>query len=163
MMPEKIKLTLFFSGMFCTNNLFASEESKLLTPVDSLLPMLSGLLVILAVIFVLAFLFKKFSNFGLASKNIKIMESQIVGNKEKLMIVQVQNQQFLIGVTSHVISPLGELTEAITEQKSKKETENKSGGIVANTSFSKIISQLINSTSQPILSTKELEPRDSKR
>lgn len=87
-----------------------SQEKQLkLTPVDSLLPMLGGLIVILIFIFGLAFLFKRFTNFSPSSKNIKILETQMIGTKEKLIIVKVKQQSFLIGVTANSISQLGEL------------------------------------------------------
>ena len=90
-------------------NALSQEKQLKLTPVDSLLPMLGGLLVILLFIFGLAFLFKRFTNFSPSSKNIKILETQMIGTKEKLVIVKVQQQSFLIGVTANTISQLGEL------------------------------------------------------
>jgi len=140
--------SLAFVSLY-SGQLFALEKNKTLTPTESLLPMLTGLLAILAVIFVLAFVFKRFSNFGLASKNIKVIESQVIGNKEKLMIVQVQQQQFLIGVTGHTISQLGELDQPVLESKAVAKKEKPSGGVNSNEfdmnalPFGKIISQLI--------------------
>ena len=132
-----------------SSQLMALDKNKALTPTESLLPMLTGLLAILAVIFLLAFVFKRFSNFGLSSSNIKVIESQVVGNKEKLMIVQVQQQQFLIGVTSHTISQLGELNQPVLDLKSEVEKEKMNSRSVSNEfdmstlPFGKIISQLI--------------------
>lgn len=91
-------------------------------PIDSLLPMLGGLIAILVVIFSLAYLFKKFSSFNIASQNIRVLETQTIGHKEKIMIVQVREQQFLIGVTGHSINQLGELApgETIDPKHGKK-------------------------------------------
>jgi len=78
-----------------------------------------------------------------------VIESQVVGNKEKLMIVQVQQQQFLIGVTGHTISQLGELSQPVSDLKAKVEKEEVSNRSVSNEfdistlPFGKIISQLI--------------------
>lgn len=102
--------TLLSSCMVLFSLSVSSQEKQLqLTPVDSLLPMLGGLVVILFFIFGLAFLFKRFTNFSPNSKNIKILETQMIGTKEKLVIVKVQQQKFLIGVTANSISQLGEL------------------------------------------------------
>ena len=86
-----------------------TTELKSVSPAESLLPMLLGLIVILFIIFLLAFLFKRFTNFSPAGNSIKIVETQIIGSKEKLMIIEVEQQKFLIGVTGQSISQLGEL------------------------------------------------------
>lgn len=154
-----------------SKSLFAAERVKE-TPVESLLPMLSGLVVILAVIFVLAFLFKKFSNFGLSNGNIKVLETQVLGSKEKLMIIKVKQQQFLIGVTSQSISQLGELkneeldhqeldaeTLELNRQQSnsgskQKRTSSTELNAQAKSSFAKIISRLISPQMEPLFSSK---------
>ena len=134
-----------------SNHLSALEKEKVVTPTESLLPMLGGLLAILAMIFLLAFVFKRFSNFGLSSKSIKVVESQVIGNKEKLMIIQVYQQQFLIGVTGHSISQLGELNQPLAKAESSFDKEKNSDNIRPNEfdintlPFGKIISQLIKS------------------
>ncbi len=145
---------LVFSSVY-SSQLLALEKNKTLTPTESLLPMLGGLLAILAIIFILAFIFKRFSNFGLSSKNIKVIESQVIGNKEKLMIIQVQQQQFLIGVTGHSISQLGELKKFVLDSKKTAEKEKlnipsaPSQFDITALPFGKIISQLINSPARP--------------
>jgi len=116
---------------------FAIDKNNLQTPAESLMPMLFGLVIILALIFLLAFLFRKFSNFGLSGKNIQIIETQMIGNKEKLMIIQVQKQQFLIGVTGQTISQLGELEQLVDSGTQFAATEKKSH------SFSNIFNQLL--------------------
>jgi len=130
----------------------AVEKNKpvaALDPIDSIVPMLGGLVAILVVIFSLAYLFKKFSGFNIASQNIRVLETQIIGHKEKLMIIQVRQQQFLIGVTGHTINQLGELDSSdfsnqgdintskfFSTIKSKGKNKNK------HSAFSKIMSTL---------------------
>jgi len=168
-----MKLLLFVSIVIVSKNTFAVEQAKVTTPVESLLPMLFGLVAILGVIFVLAFLFKKFSNFGLTSKNIKVVETQMLGNKEKLMIVEVQQQQFLIGVTSHNISQLGELNGSSCEQQESNQKENQQQEVKkaasvqihphAQNTFSQIISRLINPAVQPLFASKNsADPRENR-
>ena len=153
---SRFKLQLLVISSLYSGHLMALEKDKVLTPSESLLPMLTGLLAILAVIFLLAFVFKRFSNFGLSSKNIKVIETQVIGNKEKLMIVQVQQQQFLIGVTSHTISQLGELNQPVADSKTKVVTDEVSNDAVSNEfdirtlPFGKIMSQLIKNPAKTI-------------
>ena len=79
------------------------------TPVESLGPMLLGLIGILAIIFLLAGLLKKFTSFNLSSSQIKVLECQRIGAKEKLIVVNVQNKHLLLGVTPQNISHLCDL------------------------------------------------------
>lgn len=79
------------------------------TPAQSLLPMLGGLAAVLVLIFILATMLKKLSNLNLTSNHIKVIESQPLGAKEKLVIVEIQNKQIVLGVTPHSIQPVTEL------------------------------------------------------
>ncbi len=83
------------------------------TPIESLLPMLLGLAGILAIIFILAFLLKKVTGLNIVSNHIKIIESQSLGAKEKLVIVEIQQQQYVLGVTAHSINQICELKNKI--------------------------------------------------
>jgi flagellar protein FliO/FliZ len=102
---------LILSGM---HMLDAAETSRIVAS-DKILPMLAGLLGVLAVIAVLAFIFRKVSGFNLVSRNISVIESQNIGSKEKLVVVEIQGEQYLLGVTSHQINPICELREPITK------------------------------------------------
>lgn len=84
-----------------------------LTPQQSLLPMIGGLLSVLAIIFVLAILLKKITALKLVSKHINVIESQHLGAKEKLVIVEIQNKQYVLGVTAHTINTICELSKVI--------------------------------------------------
>lgn len=86
--------------------------------IGKMLPMLAGLLGVLAVIFALAFVFRKITSLNMVSKNINVVESQNIGTKEKLVVVEVQGEQYLLGVTSHQINPICELRDPIIKTKS---------------------------------------------
>jgi flagellar protein FliO/FliZ len=123
-MRKKIRKYLFsatLAGLFSifSSSLLALDKKQLPSPAESLMPMLLGLAAILLVIFLLALVFKKFSNFGMSAKNIQVLETQMIGSKEKLVIVKVREQQFLIGVTSQSISQLGELEQTVSEDESE--------------------------------------------
>lgn len=113
-----------------------------LTPVESLLPMLGGLLAVIFVIFLLAFLFKKLTNFSPNSQNINVLETQVIGHKEKLMIVKVKQQQFLIGVTAHSISQLGEIDNT-NNLEGHQPSDNDNSKSKRDSSFGQLLSNLI--------------------
>jgi len=98
----------------------SNEKSAVtkITPVESLLPMLFGLLSILAIIFLLAILVKKVTGLNIVSNNIKVIESQSLGAKEKLVIVEIQEQQFVLGVTAHAINQICQLQSKIEKKPS---------------------------------------------
>jgi flagellar biosynthetic protein FliO len=126
----------------------AQEKATRVSPVDSLLPMLGGLLVILGFIFLLAFLFKRFTNFSPSSKNIKVLETQMIGTKEKLVIVKVQQQSFLIGVTANSISQLGELNMDSLNGESENsdstnQTDEKIKATLDTPSFKSVLSSIV--------------------
>lgn len=138
---NNLRLVFSLIGLAFMDSVKAEQAvSQKLTPVESLMPMLGGLLLILVIIFFLAYLFKRFSNFSPASKNIKILETQMIGTKEKLLIVRVQQQNFLIGVTPNSINQLGELDlqlDAESNQELKKDSEP---------SFSSVLSNIVKSS-----------------
>ncbi|MDQ7050955.1 MAG: flagellar biosynthetic protein FliO [Enterobacterales bacterium] len=129
-----VKYSLLILTAFNVKAAVATEKLDSFTPSDSILPMFFGLLVILLVIFVLAFIFRKFTNFSSTSGKIKILESQMIGSKEKLLVVEVGSQQFFLGVTNQNITSLGEI-----EQKNKfgQEEHSKQPG------FSNLFSQIL--------------------
>ncbi len=83
--------------------------------------MLGGLAIILIFIFLLAYLFKRFSHFNGGSNLINIVETCAIGNKEKLAIVKVENESFLIGITSGSINSIGKLDSLKIENTAHKE------------------------------------------
>ncbi len=105
---------LFISILVAVNAVAAEKEKNTYLqstqdPIDSLLPMLGGLLVIVIFIFFLAYLFKRFSNLNSGTRLINVVESYAIGHKEKLAIIQVKDECFLIGVTANSINSIGKL------------------------------------------------------
>jgi len=107
------------ASMFIALDLSAAEKvNSNLTPADSILPVIGGLLGILVLIFVLASILKRFSSFNLVAKNISVVDSQSLGAKEKIVIIEIQNRQLVLGVTAHNINPICELDKPIEKNKS---------------------------------------------
>ena len=110
-------------------------------PIESLLPMLGGLLVVLAFIFLLAFLAKRFNKFGSNSNLIKVIETCAIGHKEKLSIVSVGDDYFLIGITASSIQQIGKLAASNFSVAGLSEDENKDK--ISPKGFSSIISKFM--------------------
>lgn len=69
--------------------------------------MILGLMAVLAIIFVLAWLSKRFNlNMPGANTNMKMLSAMNVGQKEKIILVEVEGRKMLLGVTPHQINLL---------------------------------------------------------
>ncbi|NRA70763.1 MAG: flagellar biosynthetic protein FliO [Gammaproteobacteria bacterium] len=83
------------------------------------LNMIMSLLVVIGVIFGLAMLAKRF-NLGIAGQGaIKLVATLPVGTKERLIVVEIEQQQYLIGVTAGEIRLIDKLTNNIAPTMNK--------------------------------------------
>lgn len=76
--------------------------------------MLLSLLAVLILIVVAASLLKKFHLSPQLGKDLKVITSLHLGPKERLVVVEVNKKQLLLGVTAHNISVLQELEEPLS-------------------------------------------------
>ena len=74
--------SLFAPSLTLAQEVASTNNFKSVSPAESLLPMLMGLVIVLAVIFALAYAFKRFTNFSPVGKSINVVETQIIGSKE---------------------------------------------------------------------------------
>ncbi len=72
-----------------------------------------SLILVVAVILVLAALLRRFSPLHSTSSHIKPVASMMVGTRERIAVIQVGDEQHLIGVTSHNINHLAKLEQNI--------------------------------------------------
>jgi flagellar protein FliO/FliZ len=79
----------------------------------SALPMLGGLLVVVLCIVVLAFFYKKINLGFPGSRAIKVVTALSLGAKERIIVIEVNGQQHLIGVTPQQVNHLLTLDEPI--------------------------------------------------
>ena len=77
--------------------------------------MLLGLLLVIGLIFVLAWLLRRVQQHSGMRGNglIRLLASQAIGPRERLLLVQVGNEQVLLGLTPGQISPLHVLKEPV--------------------------------------------------
>ncbi len=71
-----------------------------------------SLFFVLGLITLLAYLYKRTSiGQGRGNESFKIISSMAIGAKEKLVLIEVGESQFLIGVTNHSINKIHQLSE----------------------------------------------------
>lgn len=75
--------------------------------------MMMSLVTVLGIIFALAFLYKKLVLAVPGNQTIKVVSILQLGTKEKLVVVELNKQQHLIGVTAQQISLLSTLDEPL--------------------------------------------------
>lgn len=78
--------------------------------------MILSLLMVLALIIICAFVLKRFNISQQGISQLKVITSLSLGTKERLMVVQVGEQQLLLGVTAQQITLLETLAEPLTKQ-----------------------------------------------
>lgn len=62
---------------------------------------------VIALIFVTLYLYKKTISFRISNNSpIKILSQVMLGSKERLVLLKINNETILLGVTSHQISTL---------------------------------------------------------
>jgi len=77
------------------------------TSADQMIKMVLGLLLVLAMIFFLAWMFKKYIGVGLSSNaSLKVMAGVAVGQKERVVLIQAGERQILVGVAPGQVSML---------------------------------------------------------
>ena len=91
---------------------FAQSTQSITNP-TSILSIFLSLLVVVGVIFALAYVMRRFNVTAMGGNQMKVAASMVVGTKEKIMVIQVGEEQHLIGVTSHNISHLSKLDRNI--------------------------------------------------
>lgn len=92
-----------------------SSNSNNTSYVSTLANMLGGLIVVIALIFLLAYIVKKLNLVPSQNAIIKTIAMTQVGQKEKLIVVEINQQQYLLGVTPHQINLLDKLAQPIEE------------------------------------------------
>jgi len=87
------------------------------SPTADILSMVMSLFLVLVVIVVLAFFVKKLNPNLTNSDEFKVIRSLPLGSRERLMVVEIDNSQHLIGVTPHSINYLHKLETPLKEKE----------------------------------------------
>ncbi|GIU36173.1 flagellar biosynthetic protein FliO [Shewanella schlegeliana] len=81
--------------------------------IATLSSMVGGLIVVLLLIFFLAYLVKRFNLVPSSQGVLKTLAVTPLGQKEKLVLVEVDGQQYLLGVTPQQVSLVDKLTSPV--------------------------------------------------
>ncbi|MFI8479406.1 flagellar biosynthetic protein FliO [Pseudomonas sp. NPDC078700] len=106
--------------------LAAEPAAKAVTPMASsgitgqLIQLLFGLLLVIGLIFFLAWLMRRVQQISpRGGQAIKIVSSQALGTRDRLVLVQVGGEQVLLGLTPGRITPLHVLKDPVDSSESK--------------------------------------------
>lgn len=109
------------SAFFLSANVFAQEElievGKHANPNLDALSMIMSLLMVLVLIIISAWILKKFNVVNKSVSGMKVITTLPLGHKEKLVVVQVANEQLLLGVSAQQINLIKTLDEPIELNK----------------------------------------------
>ncbi len=94
-------------------------------PMDNVLEVTLGLLVVLILIFVVAWLVKRYGSFhSTAGGNLRVVGGLSLGQKERVMLVQVGEKQILLGVSPGRVAMLHVLEEPLSIELSSSGPES---------------------------------------
>jgi flagellar protein FliO/FliZ len=117
----KTLVTLMVTGVFFTPPIFgitptASKNPPLPALVDgsSVLHMLLGLMVVIALIFLCAFFVRRLNGLTITNRQMmRIVAALPLGTREKIVLIEVGKQQLLLGLAPGSITTLHVLTEPV--------------------------------------------------
>lgn len=97
----------------------AAEETAVQRPTAGLGlgKMALSLGIVVAIVLLLGWTFKKLTLRLPGSRHIKIISAMPLGPKERLLVIEMQGKQRVLGVTAHNINLLFELEKALPEEK----------------------------------------------
>lgn len=100
-----------------TNSVFAQAETTSATSSSDILSMALSLIMVLVLILVLAYFVKKLNPNLTNNDEFKVVRSLPLGSRERLMVVEIDNAQHLLGVTPQSINYLHKLETPLSEKE----------------------------------------------
>lgn len=82
----------------------------------SYVSILLSLFVVIAMIFAIAFVMRRFNVTQSGSSDLKSVATMMVGTKERIMVIEVGDEQHLVGITATSISHLSKLDTPISNE-----------------------------------------------
>lgn len=107
-------------------------ESATPTTASSFVSILLSLIVVLAIIFSIGFLMRRFNVTHTGSHQMKIVSSMMLGNRERVMLIQVGEEQHLLGVTAQQINHLSKLEKPVEIEEGAESFKSKLGQLMKN-------------------------------
>lgn len=101
----------------------AALGSAVTQPSEHFGQIIISLVLVILIIFFSAWLLRRYGRFpGVADGNLKVLGALSVGQRERILLLQVGKEQILVGVTSSRITRLHELEEPIEVQHNESVT-----------------------------------------
>jgi flagellar protein FliO/FliZ len=91
----------------------ASSAPQSISNPTSIVSIFLSLLLVIGVVFMLAFLMRRFNVTQSGTSNLKVVASMMAGTKERVMVIEVAGEQHLLGITAHNINHLATLSTPI--------------------------------------------------
>ena len=104
------------AGLLCFSPIAFSQTSD--TSVGTIASIFLSLFLVVALVFALGFVLKKINVTHAGNQQLKPVASMMLGNRERLMVVQVGDEQHLLGITPQSISHLSKLTTPLESEQS---------------------------------------------
>ena len=103
---------IFYSFCYLPKEAFAQTNS--LSNPTSILSIFLSLLLVIGIVFALAFIMRRFNVTSTGHGQLKVIASMAAGTREKIIVIEVSGEQHLIGVTSNQINHLSKLETPIS-------------------------------------------------
>ena len=116
--PRRCNLyVLFFITTLFHSPVFAQEGQNELSSSSTFISIFLSLLLVIAIILALAYVMRRFNVTQAGNGQMRVVASLVAGAKEKVMVIEVGDEQHLLGVTSHNINHLAKLEQPLTSNK----------------------------------------------
>lgn len=106
-------LSLLVGGATAASELAAPVDVDKGTGMDALLNMMGGLIVVLVLIFVLAYIVKRLNLVPASNGVLKMVAATPLGQREKVVLIEIEGQQYLLGVTAQQVNLIDKLDTAV--------------------------------------------------
>jgi flagellar protein FliO/FliZ len=105
----------------------AQQGSSEFGGLSSFISIFLSLLLVIAIIFALAYIMRRFNVTQAGNGQMKVVASMMAGAKEKIMVIEVGDEQHLIGVTAHNINHLATLHTPLEIKPKNTHLDGKAG------------------------------------
>lgn len=107
-------ISMLAAGAATTATAASAVEKE--SAMSTLANMLGGLIFVLILIFVLAYIVRRFNLVPASSNVLKVVAATSLGQREKVVLVEVDGQQYLLGVTPQQVSLIDKLETAVNTE-----------------------------------------------
>ncbi|GGI71612.1 flagellar protein [Shewanella hanedai] len=104
-------LSLLAGGVVAASEAVAPIEKG--SALMALSNMMGGLILVLVLIFVLAYIVKRLNLVPASNGVLKMVAVTPLGQKEKVVLIELNGQQYLLGVTSQQVNLIDKLDETV--------------------------------------------------